>query len=232
MEQYSRGVMRPAPAAGHPPLHDARQRGWPEWEGQAVIERRMVRRAEAMWLGIGGDTQPDALPDGREARAFLRPQFGANALLCEAADGEAPMIVEAGPALLSLADFQPGPLLASAGQPGRTAERASGSAMHQPGGCLHIGRVLAELGERTMRLGQRCRFDADTAQLPLGAHGPLRPPMLVRAIGLPFERTLSGRPGRSAVVVASWRKLLSTEETRALHAELAAALDWIKLQTP
>jgi hypothetical protein len=35
----------------------------------------------------------------------------------------------------------------------------------------------------------------------------------------------------SAVVVVSWRKLLSREETRALHRELKAAMDWMQNQT-
>jgi hypothetical protein len=33
-----------------------------------------------------------------------------------------------------------------------------------------------------------------------------------------------------AVVVTSWRRLLSSEETAGLHRELAAAIDWMHRQ--
>ena len=55
-----------------------------------------------------------------------------------------------------------------------------------------------------------------------------RPQLLLRAVALPFAADARG--DIRCVVIASWRKLLSAEETAALHRELAAAMKWMHRQ--
>lgn len=211
------------PDQGQPEQNGADGPSWPDWSGHAVIERRLVRRAEALWLRIGDDS---ALPHAGQAASLMRPPFGPHALLCEAAAGAPLSIVQVGPALLSPGGFDPAQL-----SPGGFD---ADSRLPDPQALSPTGRRLVELGGRAMRLGRRCWFDTDTPEDKGAGTGPdsVNPHFLVRAIGLPFEGAISGGPGRTAVVIASWRKLLSTEETRALHDELAAALDWLKHQLP
>jgi hypothetical protein len=62
-------------------------------------------------------------------------------------------------------------------------------------------------------------FDPDT--------GGARPGILFRAVALPLAADAESGLAGLAVAVLSWRKLLSQDETDALHSELQAAISWL-----
>jgi hypothetical protein len=88
------------------------------------------------------------------------------------------------------------------------------------------------IARRTATLGEPCLYDSDLQEGDGQESGGDRADtqLLMRAIALPFAGVRGGQPGATAIVIASWRKLLSAEETQALHRELAAAIDWMHRQ--
>lgn len=175
------------------------------------IERRLVRRAEARWESM---RRNDTLPQASAAGALLAPPFANRAMLISfptlgaGSDDPGAMarfshVGEALPALCAVPD---GPVAADASPSAPLASR------------------LVALAESALRNGAVRHLDSDED----GAGGPAygaRPQLLLRAIALPLALARNGVS--TAVVIASWRKLLSPDETAALHQELAAAVAWM-----
>ncbi len=199
------------------------------WIGPAGVERRLSERAELLWRKLAG---PDTMPDSARIRELLRPPFLGQSLLVETSAAEPKRIAFVGEALAALT--------------GLHSDSPAGDA-------TPLGARLVRLAARSAREGRPCRYESDLPSVEKsGADGDR---FLTRAIALPFAATsfapspfapspLAAPPvatppiantaqqaaGYSIVVVASWRKLLSAEETRALHRELAAAIDWMHRQ--
>jgi hypothetical protein len=167
------------------------------------IERRLVRRAEAQWRNLRPAADGRALPPAESASALLRAPFAGHALLVTLAPASAsrPDIGWVGDALAALADEPVG-----------------------PGGGAAVIERLAALGARAIRQGEPLHLDTDE-DVPEPGSGPAQ--LLMRAVALPLA---PGPDGACAIVIASWRRLLSGEETAALHRELAAAMDWMHQQ--
>jgi hypothetical protein len=182
------------------------------------IERRLVRRAEAHWARLADDRPDAALPPAALAAELLAPPFAPQALLVQmpappfdpATAG--PRIAFAGEGLEALHLRVPG-----GSAPDRHPHAAADAA---------LGTRLLDLAARAARERQPAHFDSESEPRPAG----LRPSLLVRAVALPFAPPPGG--GASVVVVASWRQLLSSQETAALHRELAAAIDWMQQLRP
>jgi hypothetical protein len=168
------------------------------------VERRLVRRAELLWDGL----RPDAgLPDSAEVGPFLQPPFGRQALLY-AADADAPQpgrILFVGADLAALGLAEPGPLLPTD----------------------RLSRRLAALAAAALAAGEPAHLDSDDCAI--GA-SPSAPALLVRAVALPFAPLPDG--ARLALVLVSWRQLLSPAETEALQRELATAIEWMRDNLP
>lgn len=180
---------RPAPGASEP----------------ASVERRLVRRAEALWARLAGDAP---LPCAEQAEELLRQPFAAQSLLVEMPAGAPATVAFVGDSLALLAGLGPGPA-------------------EENGVASHLGARLVGIARRAAMLGEPCHYDSDRERASTdGADSQL----LMRAIALPLSGVRGAAQGATAVVVASWRKLLSAEETRALHRELAAAIDWMHRQ--
>jgi hypothetical protein len=181
------------------------------------LERRLVRRAEALWdtLRMGA-----ALPPASAAAALLRPPFATHAMLVtlSPAGGAVPVISFTGEALLGLEN-------AGHQQDGEQDGGADGARPDDSVPTLHAR--LGQLGATAIRSGAPAHLDSDTDIRPSG-----RPQLLLRAVALPLAMQTGAIPGTAAraVVVTSWRKLLSASETADLHRELAAAVDWMRLQ--
>jgi hypothetical protein len=172
------------------------------------VERRLVRRAEALWASLCA--APEVLPSPESAAQLLAPPYAGQALLislpphpADPASG-APRIAFVGEALLDLGLLVPG-----------TAE-----ADPSPGAPL--GARLVALAVQAAATRQPAHFDSEADPAP----PRLRPQLLMRAVALPFASEPGAGP--TAAVITSWRKLLSSEETAALHRELAAAIDWMQ----
>lgn len=177
------------------------------------IERRLVRRAEARWTSL---RQGDALPEAAAAGALLAPPFASRAMLIsfpglatDADDsgtvdpGTKALFSHVGEALATLCELPDGLVMAAASPVAPLASR------------------LAALAESSLRSGAACLMDSDEDGAANPANGT-RPELLLRAIALPLAPARNGMA--SSVVVVSWRKLLSREETAALHRELTAAI--------
>lgn len=171
------------------------------------VERRLVRRAEVLWAQLAGDAP---MPPSTAAEELLRPPFASQGLLVEIPAGSPAALVSVGDSLALLSGLSPG-----------SADEAAASS--------RLGRRLLALARRAATLGQPCLYDSDEDRAA-AAPGSADSQLLMRAIALPHAGVRDGGPGATAVVVASWRKLLSAEETRALHRELAAAMDWMHRQ--
>ncbi|MFN3371555.1 MAG: hypothetical protein ACK4Z0_08520 [Sphingomonadaceae bacterium] len=176
----------------------------------APVERRLARRAEAIWasLPIG----PSGLPEAADAERLLAPPFAAQGLLIglpphadDAAD-PAPRVLHLGSALAGLAAASP-----------------AGSAA-LPDAPI-VARLVA-LGLEAVARARPCHHDSDEdGNAPPGGGG-----LVWRAIALPFAAAPGLGP--TALVIASWRRRLSAAETAALHRELAAAIEWMHGQRP
>ncbi|MCG2841689.1 hypothetical protein L6Q21_11925 [Sandaracinobacter sp. RS1-74] len=203
-------AVKPAAGAGVRPA--------PVGEAPSGVERRLVRRAELLWAKLAGELP---MPAADRVGELLRPPFAAQALLLEMPAGGLATLGFVGDSLALIAGLSPGIL-------------------PEPSGLSRVGARLVALGRKAAALGQPCLYDSDDAEAADGerADGQL----LMRAIALPLSGVLQpggglfGRadrglaPGASVAVVASWRKLLSAEETNALHRELAAAIEWMHRQ--
>ncbi|WP_448586991.1 hypothetical protein [Thermaurantiacus sp.] len=177
------------------------------------MERRLVRRAEALWDQLRGDSD---LPVAAAATLFASPPFADHSLeltFPPDPDGKHPPLPHLGrigEALTGLGLLGPGPVAPDARPDAPLRER------------------LAALSEQALRLRTPAFLETDTTR-----QGPSNPEaargILLRAVALPF-RPPRGQPARgpTAIVVASCRQLLSEVETQALHGELAAAIDWLK----
>ncbi len=180
------------------------------------LERRLVRRAEARWASL---LDKDSLPPANAATTLLAPPFANRAmrirfpalamqeLLSNAKlSGMLARISDVGEAIPTLCVVPENPVSAD---PHPTAP---------------LARRLVALAATALRTGAACHLDSDEA----GPDAPLiggRPHLLLRAVALPLAVDTDGVP--SAIVIASWRKLLSQDETAALHRELAAAISWM-----
>lgn len=176
------------------------------------VERRLVRRAEALWARLAGEA---ALPPASAATELLRPPFAAQGLLLEIPAGGAARLSFVGDSLASLSGLSQGP-----------AELAPAD---EGGAGTRLGARLLALARRAALLATPCLYDSDEDRAT-AAPGSADSQLLMRAVALPLSDLRDGSPGATAMVVASWRKLLSAEETRALHRELAAAIDWMHRQ--
>lgn len=166
------------------------------------IERRLPRRAEVLWNRLRGEAD---LPPAEAAGALLAPPFSTQALLITRPLRGRPHIAYAGSEVSWLGPADIGPALAdsrpSAAIPSRLA-------------ALALAAIAA--GEPRHLDSD---FDPDTA-------GP-RPGILFRAVALPLKPEPASGLAGLAVAVLSWRKLLSQDETDALHSELQAAISWL-----
>ena len=232
VEQLSQNAVRQLLAkarkeAGRPPSPDAPRswinpavgeaanplRGPAATPEPASVERRLVRRAEALWARLA---ESEPLPPAERAGELLRPPFAAQALMLEMPAGVPARISFVGDALALLSGLAPGP--------------AEDSAIPS-----RLGTRLVGIARRAATLGEPCHYDSDRDRASAPAESA-DTQLLMRAIALPlsgvrgFPGAPGGAQGATALVIASWRKLLSAEETRALHRELAAAIDWMHRQ--
>lgn len=170
------------------------------------LERRLPRRAETMWEQLATD---GGLPPAHATAPFQRPPFGGNAMQLRACLAGATRIETIGEGLQSITQL------------------ARGVYRADDGGVTELGRQIVELARSALAGGMPLRLESERmSQRPSAG----RPHLLLRAVALPFAADATGE--RPAVVVTSWRKLLSAEETAALHRELAAAMDWMHRQRP
>ncbi len=176
------------------------------------VERRLVRRAEAVWEQL---RPAGGLPPAAAIHAFETPMFTDSAMLCALPPHPldpgcaAPRILRVGRKLVELGIRQTGPVTADGGARATLAAR------------------LAALVERATAQGGPVVVEIDS---PGGSAGKRETGVLLRAIALPFASpaTDAGPAGPVAVVIASWRTLLSAAETADLQRELAAALAWLR----
>lgn len=180
------------------------------------VERRLVRRAEALWDRLRAGRR---LPAADCARAFGRAPFAANALVVafpphpgspggdgpEPARRQQPCLLEVGEGL-ALLGLAPGPVPMGDGAAGTVADE------------------FITLAARAAVLAEPVLLERDSLQLP---GDPARPAdglgaMLMRAVALPFAPPAGAGP--LAVVVVSWRRLLSEAETARLARELESAV--------
>jgi len=184
-------------------------------EGQLMpigIERRLVRRAEARWASLRHD---GALPDVSAASALLGPPFAGRAMLISFSQlptspdltASSARVSHIGEALAALCDVSDRVVAADGDPAAPLAER------------------LVSLAASAIRSGSVRHLDSDEDSTGGSADGP-RPHLLLRAVALPLAPARNG--GASAIVIASWRKLLSQDETVALHLELATAIAWMR----
>lgn len=179
------------------------------------VERRLIRRAEALWEHLQGDR---ALPPACAVRAFETSAFASHSLFFERPAGSD------GRACRKLRLHRVGsgltPLVGAA-----TGDIACSPAQRAP-----LVARLADLAERAGRLAEPAVMETEGAPAPTGRRSAIAAAgggILLRAIALPFaSRTPDG--ATTVIVVASWRQLLSTGEADALRRELAAAIDWLK----
>jgi hypothetical protein len=177
----------------------------------AGVERRLVRRAEAVWdsLCLGA-----ALPPASSAGTLLAAPFAPHALMFAfppyPTDRKAvqPRIVRCGRALAELGITAPGPVAPDSSPSAPPAAQ------------------LAMLAARAVALREPIVLERDSLTVaglgvesaPDGHLGAL----LLRAVALPFAA--DGKSGPLVVAIASWRRLLSVEEAESLAKELRAAV--------
>lgn len=172
------------------------------------IERRLARRAEALWESLRGNSR---LPPAAAAAGFLAPPFADHAMQVGPARGPGPSspgslaVSFVGAALLKLGFVERGWI--------------------QPDGAQSapLGAQLVFLAQRAMASGTPLLLASESAQV--GKRCEVVAPLLLRAIALPFLADAGS--AAQAIVITSWRLLLSADETVALHRELAAAIDWM-----
>lgn len=207
-----------AGAAGAPPMgglwqvrrRDAVTDGLPDdllsqmgtGEPLSGIERRLPRRAEVLWNRLRGDA---ALPSADAAGALLAPPFSTQALLVTKPLSGRPQIAYAGSEVSWLGPASVGPAMADSRPTAPIPHRLAALALAAiaAGGPKHLDSD----------------FDPDMA-------GP-KPGILFRAVALPLAADPASGLSGLAVAVLSWRKLLSQDETDALHSELQHAIAWL-----
>lgn len=180
------------------------------------VERRLVRRAEAVWEQL---RPPAGLPAAGAIHAFEAPLFADNAALFALPPHPSdpacalPRILRVGAKLAELGGLAPGPVGADGGAGATVAGRLAALVERATAGAVPVVVEIDSPG----------RAPGDDAA------GRDRPGVLLRAIALPFAppARLAAPSGPLAVVIASWRTLLSADETARLQRELAAALEWL-----
>lgn len=175
------------------------------------IERRLPRRAEQLWNRLR--SQAD-LPPACAAGALLAAPFATQALLVTKPVRGQPQIAFAG------ADI--------GGDLGCPGAAAVGPAFADSRPTAPVPHRLAALGLSAIAAGHPLHLDSDFDPDTGGA----RSAVLFRAVALPLEADAGSGLSGLAVVVVSWRRLLSANETDALHAELQAAISWIGTAGP
>lgn len=182
------------------------------WIGPASVERRISERAELLWKKLAGTA---TMPDLQQLPELLRPPFLGQSMLVETqATAEAKTtakIAYVGEALGAVTGLRPDAPAA----PDATARS--------------FGARMVRLALKSARTGMVCRYESDLSEIEATIRDPEKQ-ILTRAVALPFAAAGQHTACYSIVVVASWRQLLSAEETRALHRELAAAIDWMHRQ--
>jgi hypothetical protein len=186
------------------------------------IERRLVRRAEALWdtLRAGAPLPPAAAAQAFRGRLF--EDHSVDLALPPRRTGRpagAPHMVRIGQALASLG-------LPPPGHPSGFAGAA-------------IPDRFAALAEEAATLGKPALLEMDTSETlhppAVPSAGPLAAPaILLRAVALPFAPPEADPPsgkgpaGQGVVVVASWRHLLPPDEAAALCRELERAVGQLR----
>lgn len=175
------------------------------------IERRLVRRAEALWESLRAGA---LLPPASALAAFRGRLFDEHAIELalppHPADpgSHAVRITRIGKAVASLGLAVPGNV---------TPDIAASAPLVQR---------LAAIAARAAALSEPIVIEIDTSQTP--SPDGLQP-LLLRAVALPFARSASPEPaGPHSVIVASWRHLLPPQEADAIRRELASAIDWLR----
>jgi len=166
------------------------------------IERRLPRRAEVLWNRLRGDAD---LPPAEAAGALLAPPFSTQALLVTKPMRGRPQIAFSGSEVAWL-----GPA-------------AVGAAVADSRPSAPIPYRLAALAMAAMAAGAPRHLDSD---FDPDTPGP-QTGILFRAVALPLAPDPASGLAGLAVAVLSWRKLLSQDETDALHSELKAAISWL-----
>lgn len=166
------------------------------------IERRLPRRAEVLWNRLRGGAP---LPGADAAGVLLAPPFSTQALLVTKPLSGRPQIAYAGSEVSWLGPASVGPAMADSRPTAPIPHRLAALALAAiaAGGPKHLDSD----------------FDPDTA-------GP-KPGVLFRAVALPLAADPGSGLSGLAVAVLSWRKLLSQDETDALHSELQHAIAWL-----
>jgi hypothetical protein len=171
-----------------------------ELAGLSGIERRLPRRAELLWEQL---RRGAPMPTRTASARLLEAPFRDHALMVAWGGHGQAAIAFAGAELAALGGFRPGPIEPKAAPDAPIAER------------------LAALAGEAVRHGEPRHLDSDLdPDLAVG-----RSPLLFRAVALP----LAGEDGAPdhAIVVLSWRRLLSPGETADLHRELQSAIGWL-----
>lgn len=166
------------------------------------IERRLPRRAEVLWDRLRGEAD---LPPAEAAGALLGPPFSTQAMLVTKPLRGRPQIAYAGSEVGWLGPASVGPAVADSRPTAPIPYRLTALAM----------AAIAAGAPRHLDSD----FDPDIA-------GP-RTGILFRAVALPLAADPDSGLAGLAVAVLSWRKLLSQEETDALHSELQSAIAWL-----
>jgi len=166
------------------------------------IERRLPRRAEVLWNRLREDA---ALPPAEAAGVLLAAPFSTQALLVTKPVRGRPQIAFAGSDISWLGPASVGPAFADS--------RPSAPIPHR----------LVALALAAVAAGEPRHLDSDFDPDTGGA----RPGILFRAVALPLAADAESGLAGLAVAVLSWRKLLSQDETDALHSELQAAISWL-----
>lgn len=165
----------------------------------AGIERRLVRRAHTLWDELRG---MHAMPHAAQSAPLLAAPFANHAVLI----------------------LYPGPDRATIAHVGEQVRAL---------GVIAAGKVRPDIGPnaslaaRFAALGHQAITNAAPARLHSEDMPPdtaAAPPLLMRNLALPIH---TGSATAAAIIITSWRKLLSADETAALHREMEAAMDWI-----
>lgn len=175
------------------------------------IERRLVRRAEALWTQMAGK---HPMPAATQLPAILQPPYGPCAALFRVYPEKTPRslgISFVGERLLAEGLLEPGPVPPSVDPADPVAHQCAGMAL---------------AAARTRR---PAHYDSESLGTGIRV-APNRPAVMMRAVALPF------RPSRAeplpaaipVIVVLSWRQILSESDAQALQREFAAAIAWIR----
>jgi hypothetical protein len=167
------------------------------------LERRLPRRAERLWAELAGE---GALPPAAAAEALLAPPFAGLAMLVSVSRERRLRLLHAGEQLAQLG-VGPGPIRPC-------PSTAAGAAVAD-----RLGGLALEAVEAGSPQHMDSDYEADVGGGPPG--------LLLRAVALPLAPVAARREAGLAVVVVSWRTLLSSAETADLHRELRAAMLWL-----